>query len=730
MTITYKKEVNFKARLYKELFYNTKNAYCIALVWVDADVEHVNNGMVTIVGTFNQLEEGIEYDIKGELQKDIKFGWQYKVVGIYSDVLLNADTMRNYMYAIIPVDKADILLNNYPDLVENIIKNSNFEPDYNILPGIGAKTFEKIKDKILNTYLISELLALLSPIGVSFTMIKRIAEGETDVSLLKKKILDNPYILTKINMLSFTKVDKFALELHPDFKFSSFRMTSALEYVLEEMGEDEGDSWVALNDLKVQLKRLVPEVINLFDDFIKQEKQNVIDGKPNILYIDEYRCGLYKTYNMEKYVYDKLIEIKEFENKIVLNDFEDRIKSANEYLGFELSEQQCEIIKSISENNVTVISGKAGVGKSSLIKGILSVYKDLNFNICTLSAKAARRVVEVTGFKDAKTIHRLLEYNPTTGFIRDEKNLLECDFLIIDEASMVNTFLFYSVLKATPKKCKVIIVGDNMQLPAIGSGAIFTDILTTGSEFNTLNLTKVYRQAELSGIVTDANKIRDGKLPFKDTESQIISGSNKDMIYLFRNNREVIRDSIINVFMEYIKKGVSISDVIILLPRKDNCINSTRDINSKIQELIIPKMTPFIQIGNRVFKLGDRVLNTVNNYKKDIMNGEIGTITEIKGDSVVINFDGNIIELLKEEMDGLELGYALTVHKMQGSSSKYVIIGIDNTHRILLSSNLIYTAITRAEKKCIVLAEPNAFKFGVKNTKENKRHTFLQDFLK
>lgn len=734
MTITYKKEVDFKGKLYKEIFYKKESAFGIALMWTDNDIEQVQNGMVQIIGTFNQLEEGIEYSIKGELQRDARYGWQYKVISIYCDALHDADTMKNYLYAILPKDRTDVLLTQYPDLVDNIIKDVDFEPNYDVLPGIGKKTFLKIKDKILDTYLISELLALLSPIGVSFAMIKRIAEGESDVSLLKSKILDNPYLLTKVNMLSFKKVDKFALELHPDFKFSNFRMISALEYALEEMGEEDGHSWVDINKLKARVKILTPEVIDLFDKFIAEEKQNTIDGKSNVLYIDEHRCGLYKTYNMEKFIYEKLKNINSVENKLYLKNFEENIINVNKELGFDLSEQQSNIIKSIFENNITVISGKAGVGKSTLIKGILGVYHDHNFSICTLSAKAARRVVEVTNFKDAKTIHRLLEYNPSSGFQNDEKNPLTCDFLIVDEASMVNTYLFYSLLKAVPDKCKVIITGDNMQLPSIGSGAIFTDLLSSKLDFSTLNLTKIYRQAELSGIVMDANKIRDGILPFKEGKSQIISGEKQDMIYLFKTTKEIINQSIVNIFMKYIESGVDVKDISILLPRKDNCTNSTRVINSQIQELIIPKMTQFIEIGReknkRVFKIGDRVLNTTNNYKKDVMNGEIGTVLEINGDSILIDFDEKKIELSREELEGLELGYALTVHKMQGSSSKYVIIGIDNSHRMLLSSNLIYTAITRSEKKCIVVAQLSAFKFGVKNTQENKRQTFLQDFLK
>jgi exodeoxyribonuclease V alpha subunit len=512
-------------------------------------------------------------------------------------------------------------------------------------------------------------------------------------------------------------------------------MMAAIQYEMEVLGEEDGHTCVEKKVLRSALKMLVPEVINLFDEFIEEERINTILEKPNVLYVDENRCGLYRTYLMEKFIYEKLETIRTNNNIYDTEDFDGMVQKANDYLGFVLDEQQQKIIKSIATNNVTAITGKAGTGKTSLVKGILSVYENQNksFAICTLAAKAARRVVEVTGFRDAKTIHRTLEFNPVEGFVKNEDNILFVDILIIDEASMVNVFLFYSILKALPNKCKVIIVGDNMQLPPIGSGAPFTDILNNSTQFNILKLAKIYRQAEDSGIVTDANKIRDGIMPFDKIEPFMIRGVKRDMLYLFKNKREDIQKAILDIFMEYIKKGVNVADVNVELPRKDDCLNSTKQINTKLQALLIPQGSPFLQVtSNKLFYLGDRVLNTSNNYSKDVMNGEIGTVTNVMSNSIVIDFDGNEIEFSKEECDALELGYALTVHKMQGSSNKYIIIGLDNTHRIktLLSSNSIYTAATRAEIKCVIIAEPSAFRYGVHNTSENERQTFLPDFLK
>ena len=723
-------QVTFKAKLYKELYYNESNSFCIALMHTKEEISYAKNGIVTIKGACTRLDEDIEYIITGSPVHDKNYGWQYNIVNIFVNNLDDTNTMKQYLSSIISEDKVDVLLEHYPNIVNDILENTDFEPDYSLLYGIKEASFTKIKNKILDTYLISDILALLSPLGVSFTMIKRISGSFKNVSLLKQEILKNPYMLTNVPLMGFKKVDKFALNLNPDFLTSEYRMQSALRYILNQIGEEEGHSCVKLSQLESELKNLVPEVMKLYRQYIFEEEENTKNGKINELYVKDGMCGLASNYRMEKYIYDKLNAINEYKNELNLDNFEERIEHANKYLGFELSEQQCEIIKSVATRNVTIISGKAGTGKTSLIKGILNVYRNSNFAMCSLSAKAARRIVEATGFRDAKTIHRLLKYNMAEGFTVNEENPLQCDILIIDEASMVNIYLFYSLLKATPKNCKIIIVGDDKQLPPIGTGAIFTDLLNMSKNFNSLLLTKIYRQAEQSGIIVDANKVRNGIMPFNNFREEIISGQNKDMLYKFKNDRGTINNLLLMYFKYYIDRGVSIEDVIILVPRKDNCINSTKEINKKIQDMVIPSDVKSITYGKSVFKLGDRVINTINNYQKDVMNGEIGTVISINDDNMSIDFDGNIVVFNKGELEGIELGYAMTIHKLQGSSSKYVIIGLDNTHYTLLSSNLIYTAITRSERKCLIVAEPSAFQRCVKNNKENHRNTFLKMILK
>lgn len=724
------KAIEFKAQLVKEVYYKKESSYGIATVSTKDIIPHAKDGVVTIVGYYGKLIPGFTYIISAKEKNHKTFGWQYEVKNIMSPDMLTPDNARLYLCSIMSPVIVDGLLKEYPDIVNQILNDSSFEPDYSLLPGIRALKFAQIRRAVIDTYMMSDILAFLQPLGMSLTMIKRIMRYETNGAVLKQRIEDNPYYLTKIPRLGFKKVDEFALQFNPNLLVSKQRLMAGIEHAIEILGEQDGNSCILISKMKKAVVEVVPECKPLLADYLAEERENTLNNNLDKLYVKDDICGLASYYRMERDIYLKLYNIHKAKNIFEIKDFDDRIAKANEALGFELSEQQVDIIKSIAENNVTLISGKAGTGKTSTIKGILSVYGNYHFEMCTLSARAARRIVELTGFNGAKTIHRLLEYNGTGGFTYGEWNHLSIDILIIDEASMINIMLFDSLLKALPENCKVIIVGDIMQLPPIGVGAVFSDLLNLSKCFNTLKLTTIYRQAEDSGIIKDANSIREGRLPFSDLEPRMNSGINKDMWYIFNNDAKVVNNLLINQFFEYINAGLNVKDVLIIVPRKKDVVNSSQEINKKIQARLISDDANSIQFFDKVFRVGDRVINTVNNYGLNVMNGEIGTVVMAENESIVVDFDDKIVAFSKDDLDSIELGYAITVHKIQGSSAKLVIIGLDNSHHNLLSSNLIYTAITRAERGCIVVAQPSAFRRGVKNIKENMRNTFLKLMLK
>jgi exodeoxyribonuclease V alpha subunit len=306
---------------------------------------------------------------------------------------------------------------------------------------------------------------------------------------------------------------------------------------------------------------------------------------------------------------------------------------------------------------------------------------------------------------------------------------------------MVNCVLFYQLISAIKEGAKLIVCGDYAQLPPIGAGNIFSDLLHMDDCFNVSILRKVHRQAEASGILTDANKIREGIFPIEDPtqhpKKQIINGELKDMAYVFRDNNERIQDIVVSQFLK-IKDKYGLDSVAVAVPRKDTVVNSSLEINKQIQMNVIDtENTPFVQGYANKFYIGDRILQTENDGKRDIYNGEIGYVENVfpnaRKEEVcmvarfksTLNGEDKIIEYNKEELGSVLLGYALTSHKLQGSEYDYIIVAIDNTHYVLLDRCMLYTAITRAKKMCILVSQPEAFKHAMKYNKVNSRQTWL-----
>ncbi len=304
---------------------------------------------------------------------------------------------------------------------------------------------------------------------------------------------------------------------------------------------------------------------------------------------------------------------------------------------------------------------------------------------------------------------------------------------------MINCGLFYDIISAVKEGAKVVICGDYAQLPPIGAGNIFSDLLHMKNDFNVSVLTKVHRQAEKSGILRDANMIRKGEFPIEKPEPMIVSGENRDMVYIFRDDPERIQNIVVGQFIKTVEsKGLD--SVVCIAPRKDTVINSALEINNRIQEkLIDTNSTPHIQGYRNEFYIGDRVIQIENDSDRDVYNGEVGfveavfpnakseeTLMTVRFKSTLANEEDKLVNYNREDLKTVLLAYALTVHKSQGSEYDYVIVVIDKTHYTLLDNCLLYTAITRAKKMCILVAQPEAFKRAMKNNFNRNRQTWLR----
>lgn len=687
--------------------------------------------IVCIAGKVQQLYVGSEYEFRAKCEYNSRYNtWNYVPISVTAIAPSSSRDAKFFLESILTERQADTLIKAYPNIVQEIIDGKD-NVDVSKLYGIGQKTYDNIKQKIIDNYVISDIIVMLQPYGVTYTAIKNLLKWEPQSSILKQKIKDNPYCITEARGFGFQTVDRIALKLEPELISSSKRLFAFMRYYLGCVAEDEGHTWVEFNSLRSAIIDQTPQCVELFDKLVAFQEDGEFGG---IFYINNQRIGLSRLHYCERTIYDILCELDmyTFSGRI---DVDKGIQDAEAELGYELSEDQRHVVRQINNNNVVVFTGRAGSGKTSSAKAILKSFQNSSIACCSLSAKAAQRIQEATGFK-AMTIHRLLEYNGAT-FARNANNRLDYDVIFLDEASMVNCTLFYYLVSAIKEGAKLIVCGDYAQLPPIGAGNIFADILNMGNVFNVSFLTKVHRQAEASGILTDANKIRDGIRPIGEVAPIIVSGELKDMIYVFRDNQYRIQDIVVNQFMK-IRNKYGIDSVAVAVPRKDVVTNSAFEINKRIQhEIIDVENEPFVQMQANRFYVGDRILQTENDGSRDVYNGEVGFVEEVfpeaKSDETcmiarfksTINGEDKIIRYTKEQLQSVLLGYVASVHKLQGSEYDYIITALDTSHYILLDRCMLYTAITRAKKTCVLVAQPEAFSRAMKINKVNNRQTWL-----
>lgn len=745
--------MKFKGIAVNERYYNDTSCWGIFNIRTSDHVEYgqkitdnpfgsediFNQRIVTVVGNMQHLCLGAEYEFVAVPEYNQKYkSWQYKPSMVTSIAPQSQAQARIFLSFILTEKQADTLLNAYPNIIEEVT-NGTDNVDLSKLKGIGEKTWAKIRDKIVDNFVISDLITMLQPHGVSYGAIMKMLQSESNPSLLKQKILENPYYLTQIRGFGFKKVDDIALKLKPEIRASSKRAYAFTKYYLTSQGDSDGHTWVLIDQLRNEALENINESIGYFDAMLTTEAESGV-----FLHVDGDKVGLRYYYDTEKSIFDILQHLNDtaFLKSVTKDHISSGIQQTESEQGFEFTDEQREVIKGAFNQNVTILSGPAGSGKTSLARAILNIYRNANCSIaaCSLSAKAAVRITEATGFR-ASTIHMLLGTEGNFGsFKRNAASPLFENVVFLDESSMVNASLLHSLLMAIAPGSRIIMCGDHLQLPPIGFGNPFSDLLQLKDTFQSFELKTVHRQAAKSGILTDANKIRAGEFPIAEPSIKAVSGENKDMIYAFRDDRENMQELSVRRFLSAVEKD-GIDNVVLVVPRRMNCLNSTDELNAMIQDRMFAKSVPSIRHGYDVFKLGARIIQIENNYEKNVMNGEMGYIIDLDdrapADEECIsvrykNIDGTdkYVGYLKKELDQISLAYALTVHKTQGSQWDDVVAVIDNTHYALLDSCLLYTAITRAKKKCMLIAEPNAFQRCVTKNKNIARKTWLEFIAK
>jgi len=393
--------------------------------------------------------------------------------------------------------------------------------------------------------------------------------------------------------------------------------------------------------------------------------------------------------------------------------------------GLTLSESQREAVNLALSSKMVVITGGPGVGKTTLVNSILLIIraKNLNVTLCAPTGRAAKRLTESTGL-EAKTIHRLLEFDPKTfGFKRNRENPLESDLVVIDESSMVDIALMNKLLGAIPDRAALMIVGDVDQLPSVGPGAVLGDIIDSG-RVPTVRLSEIFRQAASSRIIVNAHRINKGEMPLKAEGTEL-----SDFYFIPAETPEHIHEILLQVVTKRIPSRFGlhpVRDVQVLTPMNRGGLGA-RSLNAELQKALNEKGEPKVTRFGTTFAPGDKVIQTVNNYDKEVFNGDIGQITGIDVEEGVLNveYDGRTVEYEFGELDEVSLAYATSIHKSQGSEYPAVVIPLAMQHYTLLERNLIYTAVTRGKKLVTIIGQPKALAMAVKNRKSNRRLTKL-----
>lgn len=736
----------FKIVVTYEKYYNDDTTWGTYIAYTEDDIPFFTNGeankfdnseekkkFCNIVGKMQQLSIGGEYQIKAKYEYNKQYGHQYKPLSIYALVPQTKEMQLLFLKTIIPEWMAENLINEYPNLVNDVANGTLKEIDYSKIKGVREITWNKVKEKIINNYLISDILMLLKPLGVTYRMIKKLLSDEPNPVLLKREIEKNPWVLTRVDNLGFKRVDDLALKLKPELIDSTQRLVSFIQYYFKDLGESKGHTWCSEKILRTAISNNVYECSDKVDWLFENN---------NFLHIVNGRIGLKYYYDIEQQIYQLILDKSKVDTTINISDtaIELAIKHAEEEQGFNYVVEQLDTIHKSLHRTVSLITGKAGTGKTSIMRAIVKAYTENNYMITAsaLSAMAAQRITEATEFP-AMTIHRTLGCQGLNKFTYDMDNHLITDVAFLDEGSMVNASLFLHWLEAIGDNTRIIISGDHKQLPPIGFGNVFSDLVEMFDDSIVSKLIKPMRQAEKSGILVDANKIRENINPISEKlQPRIIHGELQDMYYMFRSNRQSLFNIAIKTFLKSVETD-GIDNVVIAVPRRKDCLNSTNEINKVIQNELLGDVQQSIEGFETNFKLGAKVMQTVNDYDKNVFNGEIGYITQIgeryeskkkKEEYCVVTYSDicghdKLIEYTKKELTSLSLAYAMTVHKLQGAGRKTVIGIIDNTHHQLLDNCMLYTLLTRAKKRCLLLAEPSAFLQCIR-TSHNHRNTWLK----
>ena len=701
---------NLRCVVERITYQNPENGYSVLKVRVKG-----YSDLVTLVGSLLEVPVGSVLLCRGEWKVDKRYGSQF-VAATWEE------TMPATVYGIEKYLGSGLVKGIGPRFARAIVQRfgtetidiieTEIERLYEV-PNIGRKRVAKIRESWEKQKDIKNVMLFLQGYGVSTAYAAKIYREYGKESI--DKVRENPYRLADdIWGIGFKTADGIAAKMGYE-KEDPRRCRSGILYTLGQLS-DEGHVYAG----EEQLVKTAGQLLEAGETAIRDTLAGMLQAEDLIL--DKDAIYLPPFYHAECGTSRRLRDLAESTGRSLFDGLFDP-SSLTAETGIEYDEVQLAAIRQAVTSKVMVLTGGPGTGKTTTTQGIIAALKKAGLRVLLAAptGRAAKRMSEATGM-EAKTIHRLLEYNPQDGYKRNDENPLEGDALIVDECSMIDILLMNNLLKAVPVGMRLVFVGDIDQLPSVGAGNVLRDIIDS-RHIPVMRLVRIFRQAQKSRIVMSAHAINEGRFP--DTSN----GRDTDFFFMKEDDPERAAETIVRLVKERLPHAYRESPerIQVLTPMQRGVVGAA-NLNLALQEALNPS-GPSLNRGGYTYRQGDRVMQIRNNYDKDVFNGDSGYIREVDTEdrTLTVDFDGKTVEYDVTELDELTLAYATTIHKAQGSEYPIVVMPLLMTHFVMLQRNLIYTGITRAKKICVLIGATKALAYAIRNMAVLKRNTMLKE---
>ncbi len=708
------------------IFRNQETGYTVLEV-------ETKQGNETVVGTLPVIGEGEQIEVEGDYTNHSTYGRQFLAESFKSSLPADETSVFRYLSSGIIKGVRAVTAKNFinafgPDTLD-VLEN---DPERAAsVKGMSLDRALKISEQMKSLTGVKSILMGLAGFGVTpseaFGIYRYFGVHAYEIVCL------NPYKLCDISGFGFEKADKIAQKMNcPANGFN--RIRAGVLYVLKHNLNNNGHTFQPREKLIAAAQSLLDvsqDEIDIVIDRLEEEKDVATVekiGNTNGVY-------WYPAFRAEEIISERIALASKFENEYP-GDFRKDIQNAENALGITFAENQKDAVKNSLCYKIMVLTGGPGTGKTTTLNGIIYNFeqKGISFALAAPTGRAAKRMTELTG-KEAKTIHRLLEYGEKGTFAKNRENTLQYDAVIIDESSMVDLFLFLALLQAMTVSARLILVGDANQLPPVGPGCVFKDIISSGA-VSVVELNEIFRQSRESMIVTNAHEIINGRMPECRDKKH-------DFFFLPSSTPEDLAMTVSDLYTKRLPRAYGfdpMTDIQIICPTKKT-LCGTVSLNSMLKELANPQQGDKTELTfhGTVFREGDKVMQTKNNYEivyesdfgaedRGVFNGDIGRIEQASpnGDSMTVRFDDKKVTYYSQDLEDVELAYAITVHKSQGSEWDAVILPIMDGYDGLFTRNLLYTAVTRAKKLLVIVGSYERLKKMVENQTSDKRYCGLK----